>query len=646
VIRITYSFVSDREKNESYMERVMHPVSVQTHYLKALLWAFVLIVPFAFIELHLVQNTFHMSYWIVPLLVMFLLAGLWGRITQTNATQKRESVLFKAVVDFSSEFTYLQTVEGEYEYVSPAVQRITGYSPEDFYQTPNFMDAIICAEDRARWASHIHKVNEDGSPEKIEFCIRTKLDEIRWLEHMCGPIYSSAGEVVGVRSINVDITERKLASEKIERLGFYDPLTDLPNRRFIHDYMTNLIETDKLSGNKRFFSVFFIDLNRFKYVNDAYGHSVGDALLKEVARRFKNSCLVSQKGVVSRFGGDEFVLVNKLSVDTELIQECVTKMNQLLEAPFRINGHSLSIGATAGVAVYPQDGGTPEELIQHADAAMYKAKSQGLNMAFFSQEMAEHATEMVDLQNRLRGALSRGLIQPYYQPLVDLKTGKTIGVEVLARWITDDGSLAPSPSVFIPISEETGLIWALSESMISQAGKHIVQWQDSGIDIKYSVNVSARQFSDENFCDHAIAQFEKMGICPKSVQIELTESILLDNVERSLEKIQQLKSQGFTIALDDFGTGFASLHYLTLFPLDTLKVDRAFVINIIEDKRQFSIAKAIINLAHDLDLIVVAEGIETEEQRKVLFDLGCDIGQGYLFSRPIPPAQLTKLLAT
>ncbi len=623
----------------------MHPVSVKAHYLKALFWASILIVPFAFVQLHLVQNDFQVNYWIVPLLVVIFLAGLWGRMTQLNAIQKRESILFKEVVDLSLEFTYVRNINGEYKYVSPAVLEISGYSPEDFYQTPNFMDAIIFEQDRAAWVSHVHKVNCDGCPEKIEFRIKTKQNDVRWLEHLCGPVCNSKGEIVGVRSINIDITERKLVSERFERLGFYDPLTDLPNRRFINDYMLNLIENNEKSGRNEQFSVFFIDLNRFKYVNDAHGHSVGDALLQEVARRFKKSCLVSQKSMIARFGGDEFVLVNKLSVNTWSIQECVAKMNQVLEAPFRINGHRLSIGATAGVAVYPRDGVTPEVLIQHADAAMFKAKSQGLNMAFFTQEMAEHAIDMVDLQNRLRGALNRGLIQPYYQPLVDLKTGKTIGVEVLARWIMEDGSVGPSPAIFIPVAEETGLIWELSSSMITQAGKDIVEWQGRGVDIKYSLNVSARQFADENFCEHAIQQFERLGIRAESVQIELTESVLLDNVEHSLEKIQQLKSKGFTIALDDFGTGFASLHYLTVFPLDTLKVDRAFVINIIEDKRQFAIAKAIVNLAHDLDLIVVAEGIETEEQRQVLFDLGCDIGQGYLFSRPVSPVELTTLLA-
>jgi PAS domain S-box-containing protein len=268
------------------MEIVIQPVPAKAHYLKALFWAFILIVPFAFVELHLVQTDFQLNYWVVPLLVVLFLAGLWGRITQLNAIQKRESILFKSVVDFSLEFTYVRTVEGEYEYVSPAVQRVTGYSPEDFYQTPNFMDAIIFEQDKDAWVSHIHNVNCDGCSERIEFRIKTKQNEIRWLEHLCGPVHNSKGDVIGVRSINIDITEHKLVSEKVERLEYYDPLTDLPNRHFINDFMSNLIENNENSDRGEQFSVFFIDLNRFKYVNDAHGHSVGDALLKEVARRF------------------------------------------------------------------------------------------------------------------------------------------------------------------------------------------------------------------------------------------------------------------------------------------------------------------------------------------------------------------------
>ncbi|MDX1351396.1 MAG: EAL domain-containing protein [Thiomicrorhabdus sp.] len=611
----------------------------------SLLWTTLFVVIYIVIQFILFQKEMVFESLLVPVAVSILLSVAVSFLQNFLKVKFQEHRIFKAVVDLSLEFTYVRTVNGSYEYVSPAVQHITGYTPQDFYSTPNFMDAIIHPEDRERWGRHVHVVNEDGAPEKIEFRILTKQGEVRWLEHLCGPFHDKNGKIIGIRSINIDISERKFVSQKAENQALYDPLTNLPNRHYLNDYMNDLIEQSEKRGSKEGFAVYFIDLNRFKYVNDAHGHSIGDELLKEVARRFKANCMDASQAMISRFGGDEFIIVAKNVVTTEAVQGCVSYMNQLLEKPFRVQGHRLSIGVTAGVALYPQDGLTPEVLIKNADAAMFKAKSQGLNMSFFSQEMTAYATEMVDLQSRLRGALTRGLIKPFYQPLVDLKTGKTMGVEVLARWMTDDGSVAPSPGVFIPVSEETGLIWALSESMINQAGGDIVAWQNQGIQMKYSINVSARQFSDDNFCNQAIEQFERLGVDPKTVQIELTESVLLNNTQRSLEKIQELKSRGFMIALDDFGTGFASLHYLTLFPFDTLKVDRAFVTNIIDDKRQFSIAKSIINLAHDLDLVVVAEGIETEEQRQVLFDLGCDIGQGYLFSRPVAPACLTELMA-
>jgi len=582
--------------------------------------------------------------WIIPVVTSLVMGVSLAFLIKYLRIRFYEHNIFKAVADLSLVFTYVRALSGHYEYVSPAVLHLTGFTPQDFYSNPNFMDVIIHPDDRQTWEYHESLVNASSEPEKVEFRILTKQGEVRWLEHLCGPFHDVQGRVVGVSSVNVDITERKIAAQKAENLALYDPLTNLPNRRYLNNYMNKLIIQSDIRHGEESFAVFFIDLNRFKYVNDAYGHSVGDELLKEVARRFKSSCVDSNRAMISRFGGDEFVVVTRNSITNESVQDCVSYMNQLLEKPFTIQGHRLSIGVTAGVALFPRDGLTPETLIKNADAAMFKAKAQGLSMEFFSHEMTEHATEMVDLQSRLRGALKQGLIKPYYQPLIDLKTGKTMGVEVLARWITEDGSISPSPAVFIPVSEETGLIWALSETMINQAGQDIVAWQKQGIQMKYSINVSARQFADDNFCSQAIAQFESLGVDPKTVQIELTESVLLNNTQRSLEKIQELKSKGFMIALDDFGTGFASLHYLTLFPFDTLKVDRAFVINIIEDERQFAIAKSIINLAHDLDLVVVAEGIETEEQRKVLFELGCDIGQGYLFSRPVAPANLVATM--
>ncbi|MEA1988871.1 MAG: diguanylate cyclase, partial [Pseudomonadota bacterium] len=487
------------------MKKLVQQIYAAEQYVKSLFWVFVLILPFSYLQFHVVQSSYALVDWVIPIIVALIFGIGMGFLSMRSEVHKKERAIFKAVVDFSLEFTFVRNVEGKYEFVSPAVEELTGYSPDDFYNTPNFMDAIVHPEDRCDWSSHVHNVNEDGKPEKVELRIVTKQGEVRWLEHLCGPVHNSSGEIIGVRSTNIDITERKLAAKKVERLGFYDPLTDLPNRRYLNDYMSQLIIRSEQRDADEKFAVFFVDLNRFKYVNDAHGHSIGDQLLKEVARRFRTNCLESKKAMIARFGGDEFVFVTKHWVETESIQDCVAQMNLLLEAPFRIQGYKLSIGVTAGVAVYPQDGLTPEILIKNADAAMYKAKSQGLSMAFFSHEMTAHATEMVDLQSRLRGALNRGLIKPYYQPLIDLKTGKTMGVEVLARWVTDDGSIGPSPAVFIPVAEETGLIWALSEAMIAQAGNEIVRWQQEGVQMKYSINVSARQFADDNFCNQAIA---------------------------------------------------------------------------------------------------------------------------------------------
>lgn len=604
-------------------------------YSRALFIGFLLVIPLAYVQFDQIHLDIHLSYFVMPVLTSLLVALLLANVVLLKSKFEQEHSLFKAVADFSLEFKYIRSVSGEYQYVSPAVLEMTGYTQEEFYSQPNFMDQIIHPEDQGDWCGHLHHVNTNGKPENIEFRIVTKSGDVRWIQHLCGPLQNAKKQIVGVRSTNIDITEKRIADEKVKKMGFYDPLTDLPNRRYIDEYMSNLISYERLDEPTNEFAVLFLDLNRFKYVNDAYGHSVGDELLKKVAKRFQNSCMDSSKGVISRFGGDEFVIVKKVGVSEPEIQVCVRTLTELLEKPFVVQGHSVNISASVGVARYPMDGLNSETLIKNADAAMYQAKNQGLALKFFTQDMAEHASNMVDLQSQLKIAIHDGFIQPHYQPLVDMKTGRTIGVEVLARWINLDGTPSPSPAVFIPVAEETGLIWPLSESMIMQAGKQIIDWQNQSIQLKYSINVSARQFADEDFCDQAINQFQKMGVKPETVQIELTETVLLDNIERSIEKIHFLKAQGFSIALDDFGTGFASLHYLTMFPLDTLKVDRAFVENILEDKRQYAIAKSIINLAHDLNLIVVAEGIETKGQFELLKALGCDIGQGFLFSKPV-----------
>ncbi|MBN2866464.1 MAG: EAL domain-containing protein [Thiotrichales bacterium] len=604
-------------------------------YFRAVLIGFSLVMPFAYVQFSYFELEMKPIFFLIPGLVAVLVSVLLAKFVLLQSDMEREHALFKAIADFSLEFKYIRSVKGDYQYVSPAVFSMTGYTQEAFYSQPNFMDQIIHPDDRDKWCGHVQDINQHSRSVNLEFRILTKSGQERWLAHLCGTVKDQKGQIVGVRATNIDITDRRKADVEFKKMGFYDPLTNLPNRRYIAEYMSNLISHERLDEPDNRFAVLFLDLNRFKYVNDAYGHTVGDELLRKVANRFQNSCLDSSKGVISRFGGDEFVIVKKENVSDEEIVHCVTTLRAILEKPFVVHAHSVNISASVGVARYPHDGLHSETLIKNADAAMFQAKNQGLPVKFFTQEMAEHASNMVGLQSRLKTAINDGMIQPYYQPLIDMKTGHMMGVEVLARWINLDAERSPSPAMFIPIAEETGLIWPLSESIISQAGQQIVRWQSLNLGLKYSINVSARQFADDDFCDQAINQFKGMGIEPQTVQIELTESVLLDNIERSIEKIQHLKSQGFSIALDDFGTGFASLHYLTMFPLDTIKVDKAFVENIIEDPRQYAIARSIINLAHDLDLVVVAEGIETEAQYQLLKELGCDIAQGFLFSRPV-----------
>lgn len=609
-------------------------------YTRSLIIGLSIVMPFAYVQFSYFEYEIRPSLFILPGMVVVLVAFLLAKVVILRTSVERERTLFKAIADFSLEFKYVRTIEGNYQYVSPAVLAITGYPQEAFYSHQNFMDKIIHPEDAEQWAGRGNKVNASGETTNLTFRILTKAGDVRWIDHRCGEVRDKRGLVVGLRSTNVDITDRRKADAELQRMGFYDSLTDLPNRRFIAEYVSNLISHERLDEPDNRFAILFLDLNRFKYVNDAYGHTVGDELLRKVAERFKNSCLDSSQGVISRFGGDEFVIVKKENVSEAEIANCVSTLKEILEKPFVVHGHSVSISTSVGVSRYPFDGLHSETLIKNAEAAMFQAKNQGLPIKFFTQDMAEYATDMVGMQARLKTAIEEGMIQPYYQPLIEMQTGRMVGLEVLARWISLDDKPTPSPAVFIPLAEDTGLIWALSESMMLQASQQIIQWKSLGADLKYSINVSARQFADDNFCGQVINQFSMMGIKPETIQIELTESILLDNIERSIEKIEHMKAQGFSIALDDFGTGFASLHYLTVFPLDTIKVDRAFVENIIEDKRQYAIARSIINLAHDLDLEVVAEGIETMEQYEILRELGCDIAQGYLFSRPVSASEI------
>jgi diguanylate cyclase (GGDEF)-like protein/PAS domain S-box-containing protein len=435
--------------------------------------------------------------------------------------------------------------------------------------------------------------------------------------------------------------ERQTAEIKLAQLAQFDTLTGLPNRALFLDRLAQAVTQSK--RNERVVGVLFIDLDRFKYVNDTLGHNIGDQLLIEVAQRLKK-CIRSGD-TVCRIGGDEFaVVISNLAKpdDAALVAQ---KILAACAPDFHLDGHTTHISASVGIALFPDDGNDPETLIKNADIAMYRAKELGRNRhQFFLPEMHERAARRLRTEMELRGALERNEFVLHYQPKADLYTGAIDGFEALLRWNHPERGLVP-PFEFISVLEETGLIVPVGAWVIRTACLQINQWQQQGLKVRpIAVNVSARQFQQKDL-DQIVGQILKeTGVDPLLLELELTESMLMDDPEVAVQTLRNLKSYGIRLSVDDFGTGYSSLAYLNRFPLDALKIDRAFIRNCIANPDDATIALAIINLAHSLKLKVIAEGVETEAQLRFLKTQGCDVMQGYYFAKPLPLVECTRFL--
>jgi diguanylate cyclase (GGDEF)-like protein/PAS domain S-box-containing protein len=435
--------------------------------------------------------------------------------------------------------------------------------------------------------------------------------------------------------------QRKQAEDKVARLAQFDTVTGLPNRYLFHDRMSQTLA--QAQRNRWQVGVLFIDLDRFKAVNDTYGHGVGDRLLSEAAARIKEC--VRGGDTVGRLAGDEFavVLANLDKADDAglVAQKIVTA----LVAPFDLDGNQIYISASIGIALSPGDGSGPDALVRNADTAMYRAKEQGRNSyQFYLPQMNERLVERLTLEARLRGALERGEFVLHYQPKVDLATGAISGLEALLRWKHEDRLV--SPAEFVPILENTGLIVPVGEWVLRSACRQIKRWEQQGLAPRpVAVNVSARQFQRQNLAEMVGRALKDTGVEPGLVELELTETLLMGDAEEAVQTLLQLKALDVRLAVDDFGTGYSSLAYLKRFPLHILKIDRAFVRDAISDPDDAAIALTIINLAHSLKLKVVAEGVETEAQLNFLCLHGCDEMQGFYFARPLPVEECSKLLA-
>ncbi len=481
-------------------------------------------------------------------------------------------------------------------------------------------------------------------------------------EVLTSPIRDEQGKIIQAIHIERDITERKQAEKRIRFLAYYDSLTALPNRTFYKELLTRALTYAKRHTKRM--ATLFIDLDSFKRINDTLGHDAGDELLRAAAARLlkcvRKTDYVARSGdeeflnMVSRLGGDEFVvLLSDIAHDHDAALVARRILNDLSQ-PFLLSGHKVFVSASIGISLYPLDGEDTETLLRNADIAMYNAKEQGKNTyQFFASSMNVKALERLNMENDLRKALERKEFLLYYQPKLDVRSQKIIGFEALIRWKHPEKGLI-SPAEFIPLAEETGLIVPIGEWVLRTACLQCKAWQAAGFGslpisvniLPVSVNISKLQFEKQNLVETVARVLREADLSPESLELEITESMVMQNPERAIAMLHELKAKGIRTSIDDFGTGYSSLDYLRKIPLDSLKVDRSFIMNVTTSPDDAAITSAIIAMARALKLKVVAEGVETEEQLVFLRERGCDEAQGYLFSKPVPAEQCAELISS
>jgi diguanylate cyclase (GGDEF)-like protein/PAS domain S-box-containing protein len=545
---------------------------------------------------------------------------------------------FRALVQHLQDIITVHDTQGITLYESPSTSRLLGYPPGALIGRIPF-DSIH-PKDVARAREAFGKLLK-GEPPKtpVEFRFRHAKGHWIYLEALGNNLLDHPG-IRGVVITSRDVSERKKAEKQAQYLSQHDVLTGLPNRLLMQDRLHQAIIQARRGGGV--VALMFIDLDRFKNVNDEFGRIIGDALLKQVAERLRN-CL-RDTDTVARLGGDEFIIMIPDAATVEVVGEVAQRVLSEFSRPFSDRDQEMYVSASIGISLFPRDGSDPDELVKHADRAMYSAKDSGRNMyRYFTEELNHEVRERVMLESGLRRAIDRGELRLFYQPTIDLHTKQVIGAEALVRWQHPTLGLI-SPAKFIPVAEESDLIFRLGEWVLRAACKQLRGWQQAGLALQVAVNVSARQFRDPKLADLVVAVMADSQVDPRLVEIELTETAIMQDARASISTLERLKSRGVSISIDDFGTGYSSLSYLKRLPLDTLKIDQSFVRDIATDNNDAAIVRAIIGLARSLGIKVLAEGVEDDIQLSFLNNYGCNYGQGFLFGRPLAPEGFVELV--
>jgi len=484
----------------------------------------------------------------------------------------------------------------------------------------------------------ISRLITDTHPMTFSYRVRRKNGELTWFETTSRALREAgSAQVTEIVSVSRDISERKRVEEEIEHQAYHDALTGLPNRRLFRDRLTvALAHARRL---KLPLAVMFLDLDRFKYVNDTLGHSLGDELLKAVGTRLRMS--LREEDSVARMGGDEFTVLLTNLGDPADAAKIAHKVLDIVAQPMHIEGHDLFITTSIGIACFPNDGENAEILLKNADHAMYRAKDAGRNsVQLFTAAMNSRALERLSLENSLRVALDRDELLLHYQPQIRISSNEVVGTEALLRW-RRDGYGVVEPVQFIPIAEETRLILPIGEWVLREACRQAKQWQDGKYpNLRMSVNLSPRQFGHADLPAQIEAALNDSGISPRTLELEITESVAMQNTQQTLATLHRLHDMGVQIAMDDFGTGHSSLNYLRTFPIDSVKIDQQFVHEIETSAADRAIVAAIISMAHSLGLRVTAEGVETVAQLEYLRERGCEEVQGFLFGRAVAAEEM------